>query len=202
MSPGSPASQPAVLSLATIPEHELLHAIASGAYGQVWIARNRLGVYRAVKIVHRASFDHERPFEREFAGIKAFEPLSRSHEGLVDLLQVGRDDTAGYFYYVMELADDLNDGNLAQDETSYAPRTLDSELKRRGRLPLEECIQIGLYLTEALGHLHRQGLVHRDIKPSNIVFVGGMPKLADVGLVAAVTEAHSFVGTEGFIPPE
>src|SRR5215470_10470219 len=107
MSPGSPAFRPEVLSLAQIPEHELVCSIASGAYGQVWLARNRLGVYRAVKIVHRASFDHERPFEREFAGIKAFEPISRSHEGFVDLLQVGRDDAAGYFYYVMELADAL-----------------------------------------------------------------------------------------------
>src|SRR5215510_8266486 len=106
MSPGNPPSKPAVLSLAEIPEHELVVSIASGAYGQVWLARNRLGAYRAVKIVHRVNFDHDRPFEREFAGIKAFEPISRSHEGLVDLLQVGRDDAAGYFYYVMELADD------------------------------------------------------------------------------------------------
>jgi tetratricopeptide (TPR) repeat protein len=206
MSQGSPVFKPEVLSLA-IPEHELVSPIASGAYGQVWLARNRLGVYRAIKIVHRASFDHDRPFEREFAGIKAFEPFSRSHEGLVNLLQVGRDDHAGYFYYVMELADDLNGGDLAQQTStprwdSYTPRTLASELKRSGRLPLEKCIEIALSLTEALAHMHRQGLVHRDIKPSNIIFVRGVPKLADVGLVAAVTDARSFVGTEGFIPPE
>lgn len=30
----------------------------------------------------------------------------------------------------------------------------------------------------------------------------GVPKLADIGLVADLAEAHSFVGTEGFIPPE
>src|SRR5438105_8009662 len=108
MSPGNRAVQPAFLALAAVPEHELLRLIASGAYGQVWLARNKLGVLRAVKIVHRASFDHDRPFEREFAGIKAFEPISRSHEGFVDLLQVGRDDEAGYLYYVMELAGDLN----------------------------------------------------------------------------------------------
>ncbi len=30
----------------------------------------------------------------------------------------------------------------------------------------------------------------------------GIPKLADIGLVAAANEARSFVGTEGFIPPE
>src|SRR3954468_22188246 len=124
------------LSMATIPEHQLLHAIASGGYGQVWLARNRLGVFRAVKIVHRASFDHDRPFEREFAGIKAFEPISRSHEGFVDLLQVGRDDNAGYFYYVMELADNAT---ALQPPNLYQPRTLASELKGRIRLPLQEC---------------------------------------------------------------
>src|ERR1044071_5454822 len=109
MKPGDPTLAPEYIGVSVtpvIPEHELMHPIASGAYGQVWLARNKLGVLRAVKIVHRASFDHDRPFEREFAGIKAFEPISRSHEGFVDLLQVGRDDQAGYFYYVMELADD------------------------------------------------------------------------------------------------
>jgi serine/threonine protein kinase len=45
-------------------------------------------------------------------------------------------------------------------------------------------------------------LIHRDIKPSNIIFVRGSPKLADIGLVAEVSEAKSYVGTEGFIPPE
>ena len=57
-------------------------------------------------------------------------------------------------------------------------------------------------LTAALEHLHGHGLIHRDIKPSNIIFVDGIPKLADIGLVVNVTEARSFVGTEGFIPPE
>ena len=45
-------------------------------------------------------------------------------------------------------------------------------------------------------------MIHRDIKPSNIIFVNGQPKLADIGLVAEQSEAKSFVGTEGFIPPE
>src|SRR5437879_3831570 len=210
MSLGGPAFEPVVLPTAVIPEHELLRPIAAGAYGQVWLARNKLGALRAVKIVHRANFDHERPFEREFAGIKAFEPISRLHEGFVDLLQVGRDDAAGYFYYVMELADDLNgngptqggNGTAQAMQDAYVPRMLASELKRRGRLSLEDCIQTGMCLAKALGHLHRQGFVHRDVKPSNIIFVGGVPKLADVGLVAGVGEARSFVGTEGFIAPE
>jgi tetratricopeptide (TPR) repeat protein len=40
------------------------------------------------------------------------------------------------------------------------------------------------------------------VKPSNVIFVGGVAKLADIGLVAAVDESRSFVGTEGYIPPE
>jgi hypothetical protein len=71
-----------------IPDHELLRRIGGGSYGEVWLARNALGAYRAVKIVRRESFDHDRPFEREFAGVQKFEPISRQHEGLVDLLQV------------------------------------------------------------------------------------------------------------------
>jgi WD40 repeat protein len=84
----------------------------------------------------------------------------------------------------------------------YAPHTLRSALKARGRLPVAEAVALGVQLTGALGHIHRHGLVHRDVKPSNVIFVQGQPKLADLGLVTNTSEACSFVGTEGFIPPE
>ena len=101
--PTTPALQH---STPSIPDHELLRCIGRGSYGGVWLARNKLGTYRAVKIVYRSTFEGSRPFEREFKGIQKFEPLSRSHEGLVDILQVG--STEEYFYYVMELADDAS----------------------------------------------------------------------------------------------
>jgi WD40 repeat protein len=182
-----------------VPDHTLIRRIGRGSYGEVWLARNALGQYRAVKIVHRRAFDHDRPFEREFAGIQRFEPVSRRHESQLNILHVGRGPD--YFYYVMELADDMGRG-AAIDEASYSPRTLRSELLLRGRLPVDECIRLGLALTTALEHLHRHGLVHRDIKPSNIVFVNGIPKLADIGLVAQAEATMSFVGTEGYLPPE
>lgn len=188
-------------SLLGIPDHQLLRRIGGGSYGEVWLARNIMGSYRAVKIVYRTTFSSDRPYEREFTGIQKFEPISRSHEGLVDVLQVGRNDPAGYFYYVMELADDAVTGVEINPDT-YVPKTLGKELCNRGRLPAAECLALSLSLTAALGHLHQHGLIHRDIKPSNIIFVNGIPKLADIGLVAGVQEAKSFVGTEGFIPPE
>jgi len=69
-------------------------------------------------------------------------------------------------------------------------------------LPADEVISLALKLTAALAHLHAHGLVHRDVKPSNILFIGGEPKLADAGLVAAVDDARSLVGTAGYIAPE
>lgn len=210
-----------------VPDHDLLRVIGKGAYGEVWLARSIVGTLRAVKIVSRHQFDNQQPYEREFNGIKKFEPVSRAHEGLVDVLQIGRNDDLGYFYYVMELADNAGEeqearadresplapgvrreGAGASLETqpnsrqNYSPRTLGSELRRHGRLPIEDCVRVGLALTSALEHLHQNGLVHRDIKPSNIIFVNGAPKLADIGLVAAMSEAKSLVGTPGYIPPE
>ena len=88
--------------LAPVPDHELIRLIGRGSYGEVWLARNTLGSYRAIKIVFEKTFRHRRPFEREFNGVKKFEPVSRFHEGLVDILQAGRHEN--YFYYVMELA--------------------------------------------------------------------------------------------------
>jgi serine/threonine protein kinase/Tfp pilus assembly protein PilF len=207
--PGRPTSgfQPRIdESAPAIADYELLRRVGRGAYGEVWLARNLTGSFVAVKVVSRKAFDHDRPFEREFEGIKRFEPISRSDPAQVAVLHVGRGD--GFFYYVMELADDANaecgarNAKLGATPHSYAPHTLREDIKRQGRLPVAQCVQIGLALTRALAHLHKCGLVHRDVKPSNVIFVGGVPKLADIGLVASVDATRSLVGTEGFVAPE
>src|SRR6185503_1045762 len=185
----------------SIPDYTLLRPVGRGAYGEVWLARSVTGVHRAVKIVRRASFNEDRPFDREFAGIKRFEPVSVGQDSQVALLHVGRNDAAGFFYYVMELADDIETGDEIFPER-YVPKTLKELRTRRQRLPAEECLTISLALARALAHLHVNNLVHRDIKPSNVIFVHGVPKLADIGLVSAIDTSHSFVGTEGFVPPE
>ena len=186
-----------------VPDHELLRLIGRGSYGEVWLARNVMGAWRAVKIVRRDTFDSERPFGREFTGIQRYEPISRSSDGVVPILQAGRNPEG--FYYVMELADDASGktaGNGALAVDAYSPRTLRSDLKRLGRLPVADCLELGLALAAGLAHLHRHGLVHRDLKPSNLIFVNGRARLADPGLVGGIDEARSFVGTLGYIPPE
>jgi WD40 repeat protein len=182
-----------------IPDHTLLRLIGKGSYGEVWLARNAIGTLRAVKVIYRSSFSESRPYERELAGIRKFEPVSRSHDGLIDILQVGRNDADSYFYYVMELADPADP---AAPEHEYRPKTLQDNSTRNVPMPLATSLPIFLSLASALGHLHKCGLVHRDIKPANVIFVKGLAKLADIGLVAEFSEARSYVGTEGFIPPE
>src|SRR5204863_7416878 len=158
---GSPHSTTPPLhhSTPSIPDHQLLRRIGSGSYGEVWLARNVLGDYRAVKVIYRDKFEHDRPFEREFEGIQKFEPISRLHESQVDILHVGRNDAAGYFYYVMELAEDAAasvsvaaevtrltfdsevpdpkskiNQSLLTSAATYVPHTLKLDLYRRGRL--------------------------------------------------------------------
>jgi len=218
---------PAILPVSRhprIPDHELLAPIASGAYGEVWLARSVVGTLRAIKIVRRDRHTSVESFEREFKGLQKFEPVSRAHDGLVDILTLGLLPDGAGFYYVMELADGAktcseDEGAKIEggkdpesgarhppfsilDPQNYTPRTLRADFKARGALPADEVIALGLKLTAALAHLHAQGLVHRDVKPSNILFIGGEPKLADAGLVAAVDDARSLVGTAGYIAPE
>jgi WD40 repeat protein len=203
----------------------MLRCIGRGSFGEVWLARNALGLYRAVKVVRRDQMKGQRDYEREFAGLLNFEPISRTHDGFVDILQVGRGEGDDWFYYVMELADDAGQipdaGYQIPDSSSqspisgirhpvsgitdpatYSPLTLSTRIRAAGRLPVAECIRLGLALTAALDHLHRHNLVHRDIKPANLIFVNGQPKLADIGLVADTSEPHTIVGTPGFMPNE
>src|SRR5438309_8447517 len=129
-----------------IPDHKLLRPIGRGSYGEVWLALNVMGTLRAVKVIQRGQFESDRPYEREFAGIQHYEPVSRSSGGLVHVLHIGRNEADGYFYYVMELADDSSaecgmwNAEYATDAArpdphsalrtprSYVPRTLRSDL--------------------------------------------------------------------------
>jgi len=188
----------------SVPDHTLLRCVGSGGYGDVWLARDLVGNFRAVKAVYRNRFPRAEPFDREFRGIQKYSPISRTHPGWIDILHIGRNDPEGYFFYIMEAGDDETAGQQFDPER-YVPRTLAGELRRRGKLPLAECLQHGLALVEALAHLHQHSLIHRDVKPSNVIFVQGAPKFADIGLVTEVGRpGHdvSFLGTEGYVAPE
>jgi len=99
----------------------------------------------------------------------------------------------GATYLVMELVE--------------AP-TLADVMKRRGALPAEQVVSIGLHVLSALETAHAAGIVHRDVKPSNImVLPDGGAKLADFGIARAMddprlTATGSMMGTPGYMAPE
>jgi len=175
----------------------LLRVIGRGAYGEIWMARTVTGAFRAVKVVYRSTFESERAFLREFEGCQRSSPFLARMPALStsctsDVLP-SISITAWSWRTIIGRAQD----RYWQLRTA----TLKTDLSRHKRLSADESIQLGLSLTEALEALHKRGLTHRDIKPSNIIFSESMPKLADIGLVAASGQ-RSFVGTEGYIPPE
>ena len=189
-----------------IPGYQLLPSpFAQGAYGRIWLARNAADQWRAVKVVYLGKFNNDTaPYEREFNGISRYQSISNKHPALlrVDFVSEKLPD---HFYYVMEMGDPLETG-WEREPSTYKPRDLASERARAhgGRLPTQECLRIGIELSDTLEFLHRQGLTHRDIKPQNIIFVQGRPTLADLGLIAEIRppgQPRTLVGTPGYMPP-
>lgn len=183
-----------------IPAHTVHRFLAKGGCGEVWLATNDLlSKVRAVKVIRR---ERLKLYEKELEAVRTYEDISRKHEGLLQILQVGKDDARGYFYYVMELADD----EVRRDTISlkeYYPRTLGNDLKHKGKLDCKELAEVGIDLARALDFLHRQGRVHRDIKPDNIVYIAGKPKLADPGFVTTFSRPDiSQPGTPRFMDKE
>jgi tetratricopeptide (TPR) repeat protein len=84
----------------------------------------------------------------------------------------------------------------------------------KGRLSVEETIEIGRTLASAAARAHELGIVHRDLKPENVLYdAGGRPLVADLGIAkhyravpdsrsASISLAGELRGTVGFMSPE
>lgn len=171
-----------------IPDFDILWKSGHGASGEVWIARNRAGSLVALKTIEKSE-----QAARELAGLRSYFQIAGAPH-LIRIFHIG--EVGNVLYYTMELADNLG------TEQVYIPATLGNLLQKKKRLSPAETIDLGRKLLDGLATLHRNGLIHRDIKPENILFVGGEPKLSDIGLIRSVTHSLSLGGTLGFIPPE
>jgi serine/threonine-protein kinase len=76
-------------------------------------------------------------------------------------------------------------------------------------MPWQEAVPLALDLLDALGAMHRSGVVHRDVKPANVLVTEHQgPVLVDLGFAQLedagprLTPDGRVVGTPGFIPPE
>ncbi len=86
--------------------------------------------------------------------------------------------------------------------------TLRTVMDRRGPLPPDEVVRIGVEVAGALDAAHRAGIVHRDIKPANILMGDdGRVLVADFGIAKAqdradMTHTGTMLGTVKYLAPE
>ncbi len=184
-----------------IPDYERVQLCGEGSYGSIWAVRDRVGVYRALKLIDLERMRKARIRCRERAALEVYcRKLSR-HPYLITIYHVG---VAGpYLYYTMELADDQTTRGLVRDSLPphYRPLTLSTIIRSR-RLQVDVAIELVRRLLRGLAKLHSLDLVHRDIKPSNIVFVNRNPKLADIGVMTGEPDSGLPIGTPRYMPPD
>ena len=73
----------------------------------------------------------------------------------------------------------------------------------RGPLSVEETLDLGIMLADALDRVHGSGVLHRDIKPSNIGYTAdGVPKLLDFGLAAMLDRSHGLDAAAAVVPAD
>jgi tetratricopeptide (TPR) repeat protein/tRNA A-37 threonylcarbamoyl transferase component Bud32 len=75
------------------------------------------------------------------------------------------------------------------------------------RLPVAGRLELLMQMLQALGYLHRRGVIHRDLKPDNVLIVNGQVKVLDFGLAISQAElaksnADETVGTISYMAPE
>jgi hypothetical protein len=121
------------------------------------------------------------------------------HPNVASVLRLGK--TGQNYFYAMEFVEG---------------ETLESLVRRSGRLEVKLALEIATQVAAGLAAVHKQKLVHRDIKPSNImVSVEGestvIAKIIDLGLAkpapdapaeTAISTPGAFAGTPEFASPE
>src|SRR6202045_1960691 len=146
--------------------YEIVAPLGAGGMGEVYRARDtRLDRTVALKILptHLSdNYEAKHRFDREARTIS-----SLSHPNICHLYDVGMQD--GTHYLVMEYLE----GETLADRL------------RKGALPLEQVLKVGMEICEGLEKAHKTGIIHRDLKPGNIMLTKGGTKLMDFGLAKA-----------------
>ena len=177
------------LRQATAPGLEVDRELGSGAMGVVFLGRDTV-LDRPVAIkVLRPELATAVLAERFLREARVLAKLD--HPNIVKIYQAGQAD--GLYYFVMDrivgetLADRLDRGPLAPANVS----------------------RLGRDILDALGAIHRAGVVHRDLKPGNILLDGPHAVVTDfgiaredAGLPSGLTTPGLVFGTPAYMAPE
>ena len=160
----------------SLSHYRLVEKLGEGGMGVVWKAKDEhLDREVAVKVMLPGALSDattRQRFRRE-----AHVLAKLSHPGVATVFDFDTQD--GVDFLVME----------------YVPGgSLESRL-RSGALPLEDLLQLGIELAEALSDAHTQGFLHRDLKPANVVLTNtGRAKILDFGLARLLSSGQTSMG--------
>ena len=167
--------------------------IAEGGFGTVFRATGGPRGTAAVKLLHAELAGSPEALAR-FA--REVDVLGRvRHPGIVEVLEVGRDDD-GRPWFAMEL---------------LSGEDLDTHIASRGRLTPGAALAILSPVCDALASAHDAGVIHRDIKASNVFLAEGgrvvlldfgIAKLSDPALGAGLTMSRQSLGSPSAMAPE
>ena len=146
--------------------------IGTGGMGEVYRARDtRLGRTVAVKVLpHDVAADPDR---RRRLDTEARAASALQHPNICALHDIGAD--GGVDYLVMEY---LEGETLAR---RMARRREAGESLPSG-VSIDEALEYGAQIADALAAAHGAGIIHRDLKPGNVMLTRDGVKLLDFGL--------------------
>jgi len=173
--------------------YRLDERIAVGGMGEVWRAEDTvLGRSVAVKCL-KPEYVDDAEFRERFRA-EARHAAGLSHPGIASVFDYGEQvEPEKSAWLVMELVDG---------------EPLSTLLRRTGRLPAEQALDLVGQAALALEAAHLAGVVHRDVKPGNLlVRPDGVVKVTDFGIARAtdavpITRTGTVVGTAYYLSPE